>query len=1005
MNKSVRIRLMALVLIFIMLICTTLSYAATSAEKNSEASAEESVEEENSEGSSADNVSTTTYEMSEYTNEKLSSNYTNVSKEYTAKDYDGEEIELIVDEVYKSGGKLTRDNYDYKNSAVDMVIGDEAVFKINVPETAKYFLKFDYLSYDTSILPVELALKLNGEYPFYEARNLSFESEWVDKSEKSYDRYNNEIVAIPDKLIRWESKYLMDGSYRYSQPLALELEKGENEITLDISEGSVLIGNMYLEPITLVAEYSGSKEAKGDEIIEIEAEDMTYRNDSSIRGTCEYDTNLSPLYDVNNKIMNTIDGDSFTDAGQTVTYEFEVEKAGDYYIAVNYRQADKSDFPVFLDVKIDGQLPNTQFQSYPFAYVTKYTTEKLTDEDDNNLSVYLEKGTHTISFTINIDNIRHVLETVDVIMSGINDLALEITKAAGTNRDKYRDFDLERYIPDVDKRLIDWADTLDALHDSVKIYNEKVKKIAAFSSIAVASNQLRSLAKEPNEIPYRINELSQSTSSVNQFLANLIDTLNKNQLSLDRIYIYEEDAKLPSKPGVVKSATLTAKRFVSSFMQQAYSASSTDDSHLQVWVNRSRQYLEIMQKMIDEEFTPQTGISVDLSLMPDQNKLILSNASGDAPDIATGINYSIPFDLAIRGAICDLTQFDGFKEVADRYVEGLHIPATIGDGIYAMPETMNFWVLYYRTDILDKLGLEVPDTMEDVKEMLPDLQMRGLNFFYPTAGMVSLKTFHGTTPLLFQNEASLYGKYAQDTAINSDAAIKGFTQLTELFTIYNLPKDIPNFYQHFRNGDLPIGIADYSVYNLLTNAAPEIANSWKISLVPGVEDENGDILRYTSGGAESTVMFKSNDEREKQAWEFMKWWSSTDVQSEFGQTLQITYGDEYIWNTANLEAFESLPWDTSDKTIIVNQAEWTLEAPRILGTYMLERSMSNAYNSVVVNGDNLRTTIDEAVKTVNRETKRKLEEFGYIDSEGNVIKEYEVPTLETVRRILGKTEE
>ena len=118
--------------------------------------------------------------------------------------------------------------------------------------------------------------------------------------------------------------------------------------------------------------------------------------------------------------------------------------------------------------------------------------------------------------------------------------------------------------------------------------------------------------------------------------------------------------------------------------------------------------------------------------------------------------------------------------------------------------------------------------------------------------------------------------------------------------------------------------------------------------------------------------------------------------------LQIMYGSEYIWPTANLEAFGMLPYPTEHKEIIMEQASNILEAPRLLGSYMLEREMSNAFNDVVVNGKTLRSRVDDVVKTVNRETERKLEEFGYIDSDGNVIKEYTVPNVETVRRILGK---
>ena len=727
---------------------------------------------------------------------------------------------------------------------------------------------------------------------------------------------------------------------------------------------------------------------------------MDTRNASSIRATCEYDINLEP-YEVKTKKLNTIDSASFSDAGSRVTYRFQVKNAGNYYLSMKYQQSEKADFPVFLNVEVDGKIPGEEFFNCALKYGKKYQNVTFTDAEKNPLALYFEEGEHTISFTIAEDPLRSMLEGVDEIMNGVNSLNLQITKVAGTNKDKYRDLDIEAYIPDAVTRLEEYADKLDQFCEDMKIYNPDVDEIGVFSSANVAAEQLRSLASEPDQLAYRIAELTTSVNSVNQFLANLIDSLNKNQLAIDRIFIHQENAKLPGNSGALKSTAASVKRFATSFASQAYSTGNTNPEHLQVWVNRSRQYLEIMQKMIDEDFTAKTGIEVDLALMPDQNKLILANASGDAPDIATGINYAVPFELGIRGAIKDLTEFEDFAEVAGRFEEGLLIPSTIEDGIYSLPETMNFWVLYVRTDIFEQLGLEVPNTIQELKNILPSLQMRGMNFYYPTAGMLAMRNFHGTTPLILQNGGSLYDEFAGDSNLTSEESVEGFKELTELFTIYNLPKDIPNFYQHFRNGSLPIGIADYAVYNMLLNAAPEIANSWKIYAVPGTEDENGEINRYTSGGAESTVMFHSNEEREKKAWEFMKWWSSAEVQAEFGQTLQITYGSTFMWNTANTEAFELLPWKTRDKSTILEQAEWIYEAPRLPGSYMVEREISNAYNSVVVDGKNLRRTLDNAVKRINRETERKLEEFGYNNTDGSVITPYIVPDLERVREILA----
>lgn len=936
-----------------------------------------------------------------YASERIDNGYAKISAGYALPEYTGGDIEYPIKDICTSTDAVFTDDYGY-TSAVQIGERGSIELELNVVADGIYYMCFDYLADSDTILPVEAQFMIDGDFPFYEMRQQVLESQWSTPQQKSYDSYGNEVVGIPDKVYEWQNKYIMDSTYRYSGSLGIELTKGRHTVTVTLKEGTLLLGNFKLTAKPQVEAYTGSEKAAGDGFIEIQAEDFTYRNASSIHATCEYDPNLYP-YQAGNRIMNTVDSTSFSEGGQQISYQFTVEKEGNYYLAFHYSQSDKSDFPVFMNIRIDGELPNTEFENCAFAYKKDYNLYTLLDSEGNKISVPLGAGQHTISMQISMEPLRNALETIEQIMGKVNDLSLEVTKVAGTNKDKYRDFSLESYIPGIGDTLTQWADELAAVMEEARTYNPDKKKIAAFSSISIAENQLRSLAKKPDELIYRIDELATSTSSVNQHLANLIDSLNGNDFSLDSIYLYQEDAakQLPRHKNVFVKAGLGIVRFCTSFGKQAYSSSNTNPEHLQVSVNRSRQHLEIMQQMITEEFTPQTGIEVDLSLMPDQTKLVLANASGDSPDVATGVNYSIPFELGIRGALKDLTQFDDFAEVAGRYTEGLLMPYVIDDSVYAIPETMNFQVLFYRKDILDKLGLEVPDTLEDVEAMLPDLQMRGLNFYYPTARTVGMKTFLDTTPIIFQSGGRLYDTYVEDVTITSEEVVEGFTTLTNLFTIYNLPKDVPNFYQHFRNGDYPIGISDFGTYNLISNAAPEIDGSWGVALIPGVKDENGEVMRYSSAGAESTFLFNSTPEREEQAWEFVKWWSSAQVQAEFGQRLQITYGDEYYWNTANCEAFAQLPWDSDDKEVISEQLTWTMEAPRALASYMVERELSDAYNLVVLGAKsaNVREALDDAQKNIKRETLRKLEEFGYIEN-GVTVKEYEVPTIEKVHEII-----
>ena len=77
------------------------------------------------------------------------------------------------------------------------------------------------------------------------------------------------------------------------------------------------------------------------------------------------------------------------------------------------------------------------------------------------------------------------------------------------------------------------------------------------------------------------------------------------------------------------------------------------------------------------------------------------------------------------------------------------------------------------------------------------------------------------------------------------------------------------------------------------------------------------------------------------------------------------------------------------------------EAPWVLGTYMLERELSNAFISVAVDGVDARRALDTAVKRINRETYRKLEEFGYW-KDGVMLKEFPTPDATVVQKLIDE---
>jgi ABC-type glycerol-3-phosphate transport system substrate-binding protein len=139
--------------------------------------------------------------------------------------------------------------------------------------------------------------------------------------------------------------------------------------------------------------------------------------------------------------------------------------------------------------------------------------------------------------------------------------------------------------------------------------------------------------------------------------------------------------------------------------------------------------------------------------------------------------------------------------------------------------------------------------------------------------------------------------------------------------------------------------------------------------------------RFGSNG----IMF-ANADKSEEAWKFMKWWMSTNIQVDFQQQLILNFGMEYLWFSANMEAFTYLPIDREHKDVIVQQWQWLQEPVKLPGSYMEERELSNTWNKIVFDDVNPRVAIDSSIIIINREITRKMEEFGYLQN--GVVKEF-----------------
>ncbi len=917
--------------------------------------------------------------------------YTAISKEYTLPVYAGGDVKT--------------------ETSLSLPLGAAGKVTVTAPEDAQYEIWLSYVNTTTSTLPTEMTVTIDGQVLCAEMQRVKVNSVWVDDGVFPTDRYGNEIATTPYQAEGVLEAGIGDSTFRTAEPMLFELKAGTHEIGFSVQDGGVDISAVTLKaPVQVPQKQSG--DAKGDNLIVIEAERIAARNESAIRGAGEFNARLSP-YDNNYRKVNFLDGASFDEAGDMVSWKFNIEESGWYYLGAYYRQSARADFPTYVDIYVDGAIPHQGAQRVAFDYTTAFKTMQA-KAGEEPLTLYLEQGEHTLSFCINSAHLTPVYENIDVLLDEINDLSNDVKSLmGGATADAYRSYNMLKNFPDLVERLNGWAAKCEESVEYIKQFSSE-NSGAAFSSMTLSADQLRRLAEEPENLPRRMSEFSTGSNSAARMLAQQLTDMAINDLSIDQIYLYQADAKLPAKANWAQNLWAGVERFFTSFTKKDYTAGAANEKTwidengkeqpvIQVWMGRSRQYVETLQNMIDTQFTPETGIKVNLSLMPDANKLVLANAAGTAPDVVLSLQYVVPSYLNIRGALYDLTKFEDFGEVAQRFSSGLFVPYILKDGVYAMPETVNFWVMFYRKDILESLQIKVPNSMDEVKLILPELQRRSMNFYFPTAGMVGTKVFPGTLPLILQSGGSIYDTTIGDTTLDSEISLKGFREMTELFTVYNMPTDVPSpgFYQQFRDGTLPIGVADLATYNLLLNAAPELDGLWDIALFPGLTNEEGEVERWTTGGAETMAIMSAAEDHDRldESWIFLKWWSSEEVQSQFGNLLQSTYGSEYIWPTANTKAFSELPLRSAHKKVIIDQMEWMTEAPWVLGTYMLERELSNAFISVTADGVEARRAMDTAVKRINRETYRKREEFGYY-KDGQMLEEFPTPTAEVVEKII-----
>lgn len=854
------------------------------------------------------------------------------------------------------------------------------LYTFTCEEAGLYRMGLSYYPVEARGLNIEFSAELDGASPFTEAQYNTLYRIWVDDvapGEKK-DAAGNDIIPGQHEEPTWQEVWVEDHTGAYADAYTFYLTEGEHTLALTARREVLAVSRVWFEnPVatpayeTVQAEYAAKGYAPAQaEVVVIEAEQAARKSDSVLYGRTDRSSPLTTPYNTMETQLNTIGGGSWGVQGQWIEWDFTVPADGLYRLAFRGRQDLLSGSFTTRKVYIDGALPCAEMADIRVNY----------SQDWQNIlipyDVYLTAGEHTLRMEATIGGLSELVTLADEAVYQLNAAYRRIVMMTGTTPDTYRDYALEVNIPEVFENFEKQAEVLQRC-DALLL--EMTGKRGSMNGILqTLSLQLEEFCEKPEQVQKRLSTFKDNVGSLGSWLVQI----KQLPLELDKIYILpasaDEGALADAEAGFLKQIGHEAALFYSSFVVD-YSVIGAlemgkDTPTIEVWVSAGRDQANMIKQLIDNDFTPNTGIAVNLKLV--QGQLMNATAAGAGPDVVLQLGNSEPVNYAVRNAAYDLTQFEDYEEVASRFRASALTPYELEGGVYALPETQTFSVMFYRTDVLEELGLTAPTTWEEMFHVVGRLQRKNMTVGIqpPNSVAGNFNALSSMAMLLYQRGGEMYLDGNTRSGLSSQEAKDAFSMWVSLYVDYELPVKYDTL-TRFRSGEMPVVIEDFTFYNLLQVAAPEIRGMWSFCQVPGTVQADGSVDHSVSGTGICCMLMEAAEDKDA-AWEFMKWWTSASVQTQYGKDIENQLGVSARYPSANVEAFASMPWSAAELGILNAQWENVHGIPEVPGGYFTARHLNNAFRRVLNYHEDPGETLLDYVKNIDEEITTKRKEFG-----------------------------
>jgi multiple sugar transport system substrate-binding protein len=381
---------------------------------------------------------------------------------------------------------------------------------------------------------------------------------------------------------------------------------------------------------------------------------------------------------------------------------------------------------------------------------------------------------------------------------------------------------------------------------------------------------------------------------------------------------------------------------------------------------------EYVIKLIPEFEKQNPGIKVKVQQIPwtaAQEKLITAFASDNTPDACQLGNTWIPQFTALN-AIVSLNDFiDSSNQINEnKYFKGIWETNVINEKVYGIPWYIDTRVLFYRTDVLKKVGYDHPpktwkellDVSEKIKDLHPNEEKYAI--YLPTnewAPFVMFGMEAGSTILKDKNTLGDFsGKSFKE----------GFSYLINFHKLKLAPigiSQVTNVYQAFAEEYFVMYISGpWNIPEFKKWMTGDLADKWMTAPMPGISN---DYPGVSLAGGSSLVIFK-NSTHKKEVWKFFEFLSQEKTQIEFYQLLNNLPSIKDAWENPILNNDEYL----KAFAIQFNNVRAT---PKIPEWEQIAFAKVQEYAERVVRND---MTVDEALKNLDKDVDRILEKRRWI---------------------------